>query len=442
MSARNRELLALIPASFLLTAGFTAIFIQESEVLSDISLTYGAWFLGLCFAGHLFLRFTLPNADPYMFPLVAVLASVGIVEIYRINEKFARNQAAWFVVGIICFVLTIVFLRDMRRLERYRYTIAFAAVVAMLLPRVPGIGGSVNGAYLAVHVGSIAFQPSEFAKVAIVVFLASYLHDKRELLVLEARRIAGITLPPLKHFGPMIVIWLAAMLTLLVTKELGTSIMFFGAFIAILYVATGRASFVTLGVAAFALGAWVVGSQVAHVRDRVTIWLHPLQPALVNGKAYQIAQSLFAQADGGLFGRGIGSSLLQIQYGHHLATIIPVPESDLIYAVITNELGLVGAAGLLLVYLLIVARGLKIAQIAREPFPKLVALGLTFIIALQVFVIVGGVTRVIPLTGVTLPFVSYGGSSIVANFVLIGLLLVVSDRARSERAQQSPVVVR
>jgi cell division protein FtsW (lipid II flippase) len=440
MRPRNRELLGLIPAALLVTAGFASVLAaQNPHTPSKVSITYGAIFLGLCLVAHIAIRRALPHADPYLLPLVAVLASVGIVEIYRIKESFARNQAAWFVVGILCFVATIVFLRDMRRLERYRYTIAVAAVAAMLLPRLPGIGGAVNGAYLAIHVGSVAFQPAEFAKVAIVIFLASYLHDRRELLVLEARRIAGVTLPPLKHFGPMIVIWAAAMATLLVTRELGTSIMFFGAFIAILYVATGRTSFVTIGLGTFALGAWIVGSQVAHVRDRVTIWLHPLKPALVDGKAYQIAQSLFAQADGGLFGRGIGRSLLQLQGG---STIIPVPESDLIYAVITNELGLVGAVGLLLVYLLIIARGLKIAQIAREPFPKLMALGLTFIIALQVFVIVGGVTRVIPLTGVTLPFVSYGGSSIVANFMLIGLLLIVSERARSERVSASPVVLR
>ena len=440
MRARNRELIGLIPAGLLVTAGFASVLsAQNPHTPSKVSITYGLIFLGLCLVAHIALRRALPHADPYLLPLVAVLASVGIVEIYRIKESFARNQAVWFIAGIVFFILTIAFLRDMRRLERYRYTIAIAAVIAMLLPRAPGIGGAENGAYLAVHVGSVSFQPSEFAKVAIVIFLASYLHDRRELLVLEARRVAGVTIPPLKHFGPMIVIWIAAMGVLVVTGELGTSLMFFGAFIAILYVATGRLSFVTVGVLAFVVGALVI-SQVYHrVGDRVTIWLHPLRPTLVDGKAYQIAQSLFAQADGGLFGRGIGRSLLEIQGGH---TIIPVPESDLIYAVITNELGLVGAAGLLLVYLLIIARGLKIAQLAREPFPKLMALGLTFIIALQVFVIVGGVTRVIPLTGVTLPFVSYGGSSIVANFVLIGLLLVVSERARSERLSASPVVVR
>ena len=441
MRPRNRELFGLVPAALLVTAGFWSVLqAQNPHTPSKVSATYGAVFLGLCLVAHIALRRTLPNADPYLLPMVAVLASVGIVEIYRINEAYARNQAIWFVFGLVCFILTIVFLRDMRRLERYRYTIALAAIIAMSMPRWPGIGGTENGAYLAIHVGSISFQPSEFAKIAIVIFLASYLHDRREVLVLRARRIAGVTLPPLKHFGPLIAIWAAAMVVLVITGELGTSLMFYGAFIAILYVATNRLSFVTIGLVAFALGSWLVSGIFHRVGDRVQIWLHPFDPALVNGKAYQIAQSLFAQADGGLFGRGIGRSLLEIQNGSHTFTIIPVPQSDLIYAVIVNELGLVGAAGLLLVYLLIIARGLKIAQLAREPFPKLLALGLTFIIALQVFVIVGGVTRVIPLTGVTLPFVSYGGSSIVANFVLIGLLLIISEHARSQRAPASPVV--
>ncbi|GAC1522917.1 MAG: FtsW/RodA/SpoVE family cell cycle protein [Thermoleophilaceae bacterium] len=439
MRARNRELLGLIPAALLVTAGFASVLsAQNPHTPSKVSMTYGAIFLGLCLVAHIAIRRVLPHADPYLLPLVTVLASVGIVEIYRIKESLARNQAVWFLVGIAVFVLTISFLRDLERLERYRYTIAVAAVGAMLLPRLPGVGGQVNGAYLAIRTPLGGFQPAEFAKVAIVVFLASYLHDRRELMVQEARRILGVTLPPLKYFGPLLVIWGAAMGMLLITRELGTSLMFFGALLAILYVATSRLSFVTVGIALFAVGAWFVGAHTAHVRDRVAIWLHPFRPDLVNGKGYQIAQSVFAQADGGLFGRGIGRSLLQLQQG---GTIIPVPESDLIYSVITNELGLAGAAGLLLVYLLVIARGLKIAQLAREPFPKLLALGLTFVIALQVFVIVGGVTRVIPLTGVTLPFVSYGGSSVVANFVLVGLLLVVSERARHQRPGISPVVV-
>jgi cell division protein FtsW (lipid II flippase) len=427
VSARNRELLALVPASLLLTAGFAAIFIQESEVLSDVSLTYGAIFLGLCFAGHLFLRFTLPHADPYMFPLVAVLACFGLVVIYRINEELAREQAQWFVVGLALFAITILLLRDLRVLERYRYTIALAGLFLLFLPRVPGIGQQVHGAYLGIQVGSISFQPAEFGKIAIIIFLAAYLQDTRQVLVQGARRILGITIPSLKHFGPLLVVWGAAMLMLVFIRDLGSSLMYFGGFLALLYVATNRLSFVTIGLALFALGAWFFASTVSHVQDRVDIWLDPFHPAWVEDEGYQIVQSLFAQADGGLFGTGLGASLLRGPGGESL---IPAPHTDLIYAVITSELGLVGACGLILVYMLLVERGFRTAMLAADSFSTLLAAGLTAVFALQVFVIVGGVTRVIPLTGVTLPFVSYGGSSIVANSVLLALLLLVSDRAR------------
>ena len=238
VSARNRELLALVPASLLLTAGFAAIFIQQSDVVSDVSLTYGLWFLGLCFAGHLFLRFTLPYADPYMFPLVAVLACFGLVVIYRIDEELAREQAQWFVVGLALFAATILLLRDLRVLERYRYTIAAAGLFLLFLPRVPGIGAQVNGAYLGVDLGPIAFQPAEFGKIAIIIFLAAYLRDTRQVLVQGATRVAGVTIPPLKHFGPLLVVWGAAMLMLVFIRDLGSSLMYFGGFLALLYVAT------------------------------------------------------------------------------------------------------------------------------------------------------------------------------------------------------------
>ncbi len=445
LSPRNRELLALIPSALLVTAGFTAIFIQAENNTpgastnvtlnhaSSVSLTYGALFLALCLAAHLVIRFALPNADPYLFPLVAVLASVGIVMVYRIDPVLARQQAQWMVIGLALFAATILALR--RRgvgvLERYRYTIAAVGIGMTVLPRLPGIGEQVNGAYLDIHVGSVSFQPAEFAKVAIVIFLASYLRDNRQLLVTAGRRVMGLTIPPMKQFGPMLIVWGAAMATLLLTRELGTSLMFYGAFLALLYVATGRLSFPLIGLVLFALGAWYVSGHVGHVQARVLAWEHPFDPSLYHrevGGSYQIAQSLFAQADGGLLGTGFDQSLLRAP--NHGALILPVPESDMIYAVIVNELGLVGAAALLLVYLLLVARGLKTAVLARDSFSKLLATGLSFIVAMQVFVIVGGVTRVIPLTGVTLPFVAYGGSSVVMNFVLVALLLVISDRAR------------
>jgi cell division protein FtsW (lipid II flippase) len=429
VSARNRELLALVPASLLLTAGFAAIFIQESDVLSDVSLTYGGIFLGLCVAGHLLIRFTLPHADPYLFPLVAVLACFGLVVIYRIDEDLARDQAQWMVVGLVLFAVTILVLRDFRTLERYRYTIALAGLCLLLLPRVPGIGQQVNGAYLGVKVGPISFQPAEFGKIAIVIFLAAYLRDTRQVLVQGSRRFLGVTIPPLKHFGPLLVVWGAAMLMLVFIRDLGSSLMYFGAFLALVYVATNRLSFVVVGLLLFAAGAWFFATTVGHVGDRVETWLHPFAPGLYDrpGGSYQVANGLFAQADGGLFGTGLGASLLDGPGG---APLIPAPQTDLIYAVIVNELGLVGASGLILVYLLVAERGFKTATLAADSFSKLLATGLSAVLALQVFVIVGGVTRVIPLTGVTLPFVSYGGSSIVANFVLLALLLLVSDRAR------------
>ena len=431
MSARNRELVGLVPASLLVTAGFAAVFIQRSEQLSDISLTYGGIFLGLCLAAHIFLRLALPHADPYLFPLVALLASFGLVMIYRIDEQLALKQAVPFVIGLLLFCLTIVLLRDYRVLERYRYLIAMAGIGLLLLPRLPLIGAPVNGAYLGVRVGPINFQPAEFAKLAIVVFLASYLRDTRQVLVIGARRFAGLTLPPLKHLGPLLVVWGAAMLMLIFIRDLGSSLMFFGAFLAVLYVATNRLSFVVIGLAMFALGAWLLGTHTPHVAGRVDAWLHPFDRHLYDqvGGSYQIAQSLFAQADGGLLGQGFGQALLDLPGG---GRILPAAQTDLIYALITNELGLVGAAGVILIYLLIIQRGFKIALLARDSFSTLLAAGLTAILALQVFVIVGGVTKVIPLTGVTLPFISYGGSSVVANFVLIALLLLVSDRARAE----------
>jgi cell division protein FtsW (lipid II flippase) len=451
LSPRNRELLGLLPSALLVTGGFTAIFIQAENNspgastnltlnhASSVSLAYGALFLGLCLAAHLVIRFALPHADPYLFPLVAVLASVGIVMVYRIDPVLARQQAQWMVIGLVLFAATILALRrrGVAVLERYRYTIAAVGIGMTVLPRLPGIGEQVNGAYLDIHVGSVSFQPAELAKVAIVIFLASYLRDNRQILVTAGRRFLGLTIPPMKQFGPMLIVWGAAMATLLLTRELGTSLMFYGAFLALLYVATGRLSFPLIGLVLFALGAWYVAGHVGHVQSRFVAWEHPLDPTLYNspGGSYQLAQSLFAQADGGLLGTGFDRSLLQypVELANHQIvhrSILPVPESDMIYAVIVNELGLAGAAALLLVYLLFVARGLKTAILARDSFSKLLATGLSFVVAMQVFVIVGGVTRVIPLTGVTLPFVAYGGSSVVMNFVLVALLLVISDRAR------------
>jgi cell division protein FtsW (lipid II flippase) len=426
MSARSRELFGLVPVTLLVTAGFTAVLITRSSQINTVTVTYGAFFLGCCLFAHGFIRARLPDADPYLFPLAALLAAFGLVMIYRIDPTFARQQAEWFVFGLLLFCATIVFLRDYRVLERYRYTIAAVSIGLLLLPRLPGIGVNSNGAYLAIHFGSLQFQPAEFAKIGIVVFLASYLRETRDVLV--RGRVPRISL---KHLGPLLLIWGLAMVMLILIRDLGSSVMFFGAFLAMLYVATARISLVGGGLGIFVGGAIFFARHVPHVHDRVTIWLHPFRPDLVNGRSYQIAQGLFAQADGGLFGRGLGQSLLQVAGPNgKTITILPAAKTDLIYAVITNELGLFGAVGVILIYLLLVQRGLKTALISHDGFSKLLAAGLSAVVALQVFVIVGGVTRVIPLTGVTLPFISYGGSSIVANFVVLALLLILSDASR------------
>jgi cell division protein FtsW (lipid II flippase) len=431
-SARNRELLALVPVALLLTTGFAAVFAREDSQLGNASLVYGAYFLAVCLATHIYLRIRLPDADPYLFPLVALLTAIGLVMVYRIDENLARDQANWFVLGLVLFALTIQFLRDYDVLERYRYIIAAGGLLLLLAPRLPGIGQQVNGAYLGVKIGPIAFQPAEFSKIAIVVFLASYLRENREVLVVGARRILGVTLPPLKHFGPMLVVWGASMFMLVFIRDLGSSLMFFAAFLSLLYVATGRFSFVVIGMAMFVVGAWFFAETVPHVHDRVEIWLHPYNDP--GGTGYQILNSIFSQADGGLFGKGFGQALITIP-GHPNEALLPAAQTDTIYSLIVNELGLFGACGLILVYLMVTARGFKIALMANDGFSKLLATGLTAVFAIQAFVIIGGVSRVIPLTGVTLPFVSYGGSSIVANFVLVALLLLVSDRARREATE-------
>jgi cell division protein FtsW (lipid II flippase) len=450
MRARNRELLALVPVALLVTAGFTAVFITKSDEIGDLSLIYGGYFLAACLVCHIFLRFRLPNADPYLFPLCALLAAIGLVVIYRIKDDLAFDQASVFVLGLVMFCATIVLLRDYHVLERYRYLIATAGILLLLAPRLPGIGAQVNEAYLGIDLGPINFQPSELAKICIVIFLASYLAEKRELLSVAARRFLGMTIPPLKHFGPLLIVWGAAMLMLVATRDLGSSLMFFGAFLALLYVATGRLSYVLAGLLMFGVGAYVLGTNIGHVHDRFEIWLDPFAtgPNVPEG-AGQIQQSLFAQADGGLFGRGLGESLLKLpgpfapdctQPFPDCGSILPAPHTDFIFAVITMELGLFGACGVILIYGLIAARGFKTAVMAPDGFSKLLAAGLTAIFALQAFVIIGGVTKVIPLTGVTLPFVSFGGSSIIANMILLALLLIVSDAARRPRAEAGGVV--
>ena len=339
----------------------------------------------------------------------------------------------WVVIGVALFALTLFLLRhDYRKLESYRYLFGVGVVALLALPAVPGIGATINGARLWVKLGPLQFQPGEIAKICLIIFLAGYLREKREV-VAQGR---------LKDLGPLVAIWGAAMLVIVQTNDLGSALLNFGIFLAMLYVATARGLYVVAGLALFVGGAAVLYNALQHVQDRVTIWLHPWTDRPVycalNGKlelrqdcaSYQLVKSLYSIANGGFGGTGLGEGTFTSVDGTQL---IPYLRTDFIFSAIAQELGLLGAAALLLVFMVFVARGMRVALQAQDGFSKLLAAGLTFGFALQTFIIVGGVLRVVPLTGITLPFVSYGGTSVVSNFLLLALLLLVSDRANRPR---------
>jgi cell division protein FtsW (lipid II flippase) len=368
-------------------------------------------------------RLTVPNADPYLLPMAALLTAVGLTEIYRLGEEDAGKQALWIVIGVGLFAATLILARhDYRRLEAYKYIAGVAAIVLLALPRVPLVGEEVNGAQLWVHAGPLRFQPGELAKLALIVFLAGYLREKREVLA-QGR---------LKDLGPLLLIWGGAMLVVVGTRDLGGGLLFFGIFLAMLYVATARLWYVLGGVALFVAGSAVLYERVPRVQDRVGNWIDPFENATTTG--YQTIQGLYSMAAGGYGGTGLGRGTIVTAEGN---SIIPYANTDFIYATLAQELGLIGVAALLLVYMLFAMRGMKIALLAQDGFSKLLAAGLTFAFALQTFIIVGGITRLIPLTGITLPFVSYGGSSVVANFVLLAGLLLVSHRANTAKGEEA-----
>ncbi len=421
MSVRNRELLHLVTVGMLTAVGFASVYLASQEVpeFSTTSLSYAGFFLVLFLAAHLAVRVALPLADPYLLPIAGLLTATGLTLIYRIEPEQAFRQGWWVVVGVAIFGLVAVFLRDHRVLDRSKYTLGLAAIGLLALPALPKLGATINGATLWVKAGPIAFQPGEFAKVLIVVFLAGYLRDNREMLSLGFGRVG---MPSPKHFGPLLLIWGGAMLVLFQTNDLGGGLLLFSIFLAMLYVATGRWPYVAVGAGLFVAGAYGLYHLKPHIAARISIWLDPWADPYDAG--FQLVQSIYAIAGGGLFGVGLGRGVLVTPEGE---TYIPFLETDFIYSAIAQELGLAGAAAIVLLYLLFVYRGFRIAMHADDGFSKLLAAGLTAALAIQAFIIIGGVSGLIPLTGITLPFVSYGGSSIVANFLLLGLLLVVSN---------------
>jgi cell division protein FtsW (lipid II flippase) len=374
----------------------------------------------------------VPYADPYVLPIAALLTAVGLTEIYRLGPSDAFKQATWVVVGVAVFALALFALRrDYRALENYKYLFGLGALALLFMPLLPVVGLRVNGARLWVHFGSMRFQPGELGKIALIVFLAAYLREKRE--VLAAGR--------LKDWGPLLVIWGAAMMILFVTDDLGSGLLFYGIFLGMLYAATARVAFIAAGLGLFLAGAFAVYRGTPHVRERVQNWLHPWSDHKVfcpisgqlefrqDCQSYQEVQSLYSIAHGQMGGTGLGKGVFTSASGNQ---IIPYLNTDFIYSALAQELGLIGAAGILLLYMVFVLRGFRISLFAGDGFSKLLAAGLTFGFALQTFIIVGGILRVIPLTGITLPLVSYGGSSVVANFLVLSGLMLVSNRANAE----------
>ncbi len=369
---------------------------------------------------HLAVRRLAPRADGTLLPLCALLNGIGFFTIARIDRSLgsdlARIQSVWSAVGVAAFVVTLLVVRNVRMLERYTYTFALAALGLLLIPLVPHVGLTVNGARIWAHFGSLHFQPGEAAKVLWVGFFAGYLTQKRELLSEGSRRIGRLRLPAARHLGPLAFTWGISILVLVFERDLGSSMLFFAVFASMLYMATERSAYLLGSLVLFAGGSTIAYHLFGHVRERVQAWLNPWHIAQTGG--YQIIQAWYGFAAGGAFGKGIGLGV---------PDRIPYASTDFVFAAIGEELGLIGTIGIVIAFLLIVGAGFRIAVESPRPFAKLFAAGLTTIIGLQTFIIIGGVTRMIPLTGITLPFVSYGGSSLVANFVILALLLRMSD---------------
>jgi len=421
---RNTELGLMLMAGVLTAGAYTLAGLGRSASLPANLVPFLLVILGLLAVAHVATRRLAPSADGILLPLAGLLNGVGYVFIARLDPDLAGFQALWTAMGVAAFVATLALVRRARDIERLRYTFALIGIALLLMPLLPGIGQNINGARLWVKLGSVTFQPGELAKIALAVFFASYLVEKQPLLAMGTQKIAGVWLPNIRHFGPIILAWAFSLVVMFFEKDLGSSLLFFALFITMLWVATARNFYLAVGLFMFSAGALIAWSTFAHVKTRVSILTDPWSVA--NDAGYQTVQALFAFAAGGLTGTNIGQGNPQR---------IPAVSTDFIFAAIGEELGLLGTAAVLMAFLLMVGAGLRIAMRVESPFEKLLAAGLTAIIGLQTFIILGGVTRLIPLTGITLPFVSYGGSSLISNYILLALLLRISaDHDERERA--------
>ncbi|CCH85498.1 Cell elongation-specific peptidoglycan biosynthesis regulator RodA [Modestobacter italicus] len=426
---RGTELVLLAFAVVITLAAQCIVDLTVTDSLSPELATFGTWFTALWVVAHLVVRRFAPYADPLLLPCVAVLMGLGLGMIHRLDiagDQLGGNssgedapvQLLWATVGLVLFVAVVVVVRDHRVLARFAYTLALVGLVLLAIPAVLP-NSEINGAKLWIRVAGFSIQPGEFAKICLVVFFAAYLVDKRDVLALASRKVAGLELPRGRDLGPVLLAWVASILVLVFERDLGSSLLLFGIFVVMLYVATERASWLVIGVVLFSGGAFVAYQVFGHVRVRVDTWLDPF--AYVDTGGYQIVQSLFSLGTGGLFGAGLGGGR---------PDQVPVAKSDFIASAIGEELGLFGLVAVIVLYLVLVERGLRTSLVVRDGFGKLLAAGLSFAVAWQVFVVLGGVTGLLPLTGLTTPFLAYGGSSLVANFGLVALLVRISDAAR------------
>jgi cell division protein FtsW (lipid II flippase) len=430
---RNLELGLLILAGLIVLYAIALVQLGALGRLFPHMLVLGAALWALTIGVHVTLRFVAPEADPFVLPVALLLNGLGIAEIYRIDiakklsgwDGAGVRQVVWTAMAIVIAVTVLVLIRNHRVLQRYRYVAMLVGIVLLLLPMLPGIGRTINGARLWIGIGSFTFQPGELAKIALAIFFAGYLVTARDSLSMVGRKVLGIRFPRGRDLGPILVIWAAAMVVLIFQRDLGTALLYFGLFLVMIYVATGRVSWVILGLLLFVGGAVIAGQALSYVHGRFESWLDAFNPKIYDavGGSYQLVQGLFGLAHGGLIGTGLGQGR---------PTIVPLAESDYIIASLGEELGLVGLFAILALYLVFVSRGFRIGFAGQDDFGRLLGVGLSFTIALQVFIVIGGVTRVIPLTGLTTPFLAAGGSSLVANWIVVALLLRLSDTVRSQ----------
>ncbi|HEX7165662.1 MAG TPA: FtsW/RodA/SpoVE family cell cycle protein [Acidimicrobiales bacterium] len=412
---RTTELGLIVLAALVTVGGYTLASLGKSASLPANLVPFLGFILALLGVAHLAMRKFARTADGVLLPMAGLLNGIGYVFIARLDRDLAALQAVWTALGVAAFIVTLVVVKRARDLERYRYTFLFVGIALLLMPLLPGIGRNINGSRIWIRVGAASFQPGELAKLALAIFFAGYLVQNRQLLQEFIRRIGPVNLPDPKFLGPIIGAWGFSLVVMIFERDLGSSLLFFALFVAMLWVATARGIYLVLGGILFVVGATIAYNSFEHVRSRVAIWLDPFED--VGGRGFQLVQSLFAFGSGGVAGRGLSLGS---------PNKIPAVTTDFIFAAIGEELGLVGTTAIVVAFLLMVGVGLRIAMNARNDFEKLLATGLTVILAVQTFIILGGVTRLVPLTGITLPFVSYGGSSLLANYVLLALLLRIS----------------